>query len=198
MNVTFPDAENGFGLFGNGQRMPYEPLDLSDDAVAAYWKNHYPNVAVRAVLSEMDSKDTWSKRAFHDMGVVADLTRLLDELANTEVLDDTLINRIPDLVLIAAYLKASQCLRLMKWLETERPQVAGALIQYLAASSRRSETNETGFFLPEAMILHRLKSFKQLTTLQNIFSKERMAAVNESYAAFEKNEYPELNEQSTT
>lgn len=194
MEIEFPTLTNARPNYDDST---FEPLDLSENAVAAFWKNYSYNEAFYIALAEMSSKDKWAQTAFQDAGVYTDLENVLNELRNEAVADSVLIARLDDLLLIMGYLKSSQALRLLYWIEKERPELNGAILRKLISAIEKGKDTQDGYFLPETLLLHRLGSLKQLVLMQRVFDEKRMKRVQSFFAAFEQAEYPENAAEST-
>lgn len=172
-----------------GAKQIISPLDLSDGAVATYWKKSgIPNVF--STLKEMDSKEEWPKKAFRDPFVDVEFQELLRKLGDENLSDENIIASMNELVLIMAYLNSSKCIRMIRWLEQERENVFYAFVRHLTTVvENHGSTDEKGYFMSEGLILHRLQQFKKLLLLNNIFSEERQNTISAALKAFEKAEY---------
>lgn len=139
-------------------------LDLSPDAVRAYWLERHDSGLLR-IIEAMEAVEEWVLD--EDPQVESALARLVGEL-NT-VTDFELKNE-EELIFILSSIKASRALRVLQFIDTLRPGSASKLLIYAEVSSNMPD-DLPGFFLKRNLV------FERLQLLGRIFASDRVDLV---------------------
>jgi intracellular multiplication protein IcmW len=141
--------------------------DMSKEAVHQFWHDYDKRTLYRIVTS-MEEIEYWA--ADEDPGVQEALMRLgekLDEGSDFEINDEA------TLVRILANLHSAKALRLMQFLDVQKPGTAAKLLMYA-----EEQTKDPDHKNPYAnLFLKRNLSFERLQLLGRVFSPERINLV---------------------
>jgi intracellular multiplication protein IcmW len=142
-------------------------LDLSPEAVKAYWQERH-DAALLRIIEAMEAVETWVLDGNPE--VEAALTQLVAELNSTPNFD---LQNEEELINILSSIKASRALRVLQYIDTLKPGAASKLLIYAEVSSNEPD-DLPGFFLKRNLV------FERLQLMGRIFSSDRVDLVMKS------------------
>lgn len=138
--------------------------DLSHEACLRYWYE-YIDPTIYRVVTFMDSVEDWTLDG--NPQLEAAIHQLSQELDQLESVDMNILGQEDKFIQLAAQIKTSRGLQLLKTIDTAHPGSASKVLTY-AEENTLSSLDASGFFLKRNI------TFERLRLLSRVFSPYRL------------------------
>lgn len=154
-------------------------LDLSRDAIAAYWSHQDPSGVAAKALSLMESREDWcADLSSNDVDEAVSSLAVRISQAEKASLEKVVIENPEVFIALMGVMRSSRAILLFRWMTNEHVNVAAFLLNLCSLTGEHGEADIKQSVLRKLMT-ERLMVLERMCLLGRIFSPTRLGMVLE-------------------